>query len=120
MVRSRVSTVGFCSQDTCWRCVMTCHLPWKVLLCTLVATLLCPLVLNAEITGTISGTVLDSSGAALRDAIVTLQNTDTGLVRRVKTGADGGYEFLSIPVGENYSVQVQAPGFRTAAQTGIK
>ncbi len=99
---------------------MTCHLPWKVLVCTLVVTLLCPLLLNAEVTGTISGTVLDSSGAALRDANVTLQNPNTGLVRRAKTGTDGGYEFLSVPVGENYSVQVQAPGFRTAAQTGIK
>jgi hypothetical protein len=99
---------------------MTCHLPWKVLVCTLVGTLLCPLLLNAEVTGTISGTVSDPSGAAVADANVTLQNPDTGLVRRVKTMANGRYEFLTVPVGENYSVQVHAPGFRTAAQTGIR
>lgn len=99
---------------------MTCHLPWKVLLCTLVATLLYPLVLNAEVTGTISGTVSDPSGAAVEDASVTLQNMDIGVVRHVKTDANGRFEFLSVPVGEHYSVQVQAPGFQTASQTGIK
>ena len=88
---------------------MSHHLSWKVLVCGLALSLLCPHFLSAEVTGTISGTVSDSSGAALRDANVTLQNSDTGLVRRVKTGADGRYEFLSIPIGENYSVQVQAP-----------
>ncbi len=94
---------------------MTCHLPWKVLVCALVVTLLCPLLLNAEVTGTISGTVSDPSGAAVADANVTLQNPDTGLDRRVKTRTNGRYEFLTVPVGENYSVQVQAPGFRTAS-----
>jgi hypothetical protein len=99
---------------------MTCPLPWKALVCTLVVTLLCPMLLNAEVTGTLSGTVSDPSGAAVGDANVTLQNSDTGLVRRLKTGTNGRYEFLSVPVGENYSVQVQALGFRTATQTGIK
>src|ERR1700738_2305901 len=100
--------------------LMTCRWPWRVLVCTLVVTLLCPMLLNAEVTGTVSGTVSDPSGAAVGDANVTLQNSDTGLVRRLKTGTNGRYEFLSIPVGENYSVQVQAVGFRTATQTGIK
>jgi len=38
----------------------------------------------------------------------------------VKTNADGTYEFLSVPVGENYSVQVELSGFQTTALTGIK
>jgi hypothetical protein len=99
---------------------MSHHLPWKVLVCGLAVSLLYPQFLIAEVTGTVSGTVTDPSSAAVADASVTLQNADTGLVRRLKTGTNGRYEFLSVPVGENYSVQVQALGFRTATQTGIK
>src|SRR5437588_869179 len=99
---------------------MSRHLPWRVLVCGLAVTLLYPLLLQAEVTGTVSGTVSDPSGAAVGDANITLQNADTGLVRRVKTDNSGRFEFLSVPVGENYSVQVQAPGFRTATQTAIK
>src|SRR5215469_15628550 len=74
----------------------------------------------AEVTGTVQGTVLDSSAAAVPNATVTLRNLDTGLVRDVKTNASGAYEFLSVPVGENYAVQVEAAGFKKTAQTGIK
>ena len=77
-------------------------------------------ILYAEVTGTILGTVVDSSGAAVANANVTLHNLNTGLVRKLKTNADGTYEFLSVPVGENYSVQVELSGFQTTAVTGIK
>jgi len=92
----------------------------QCLVCGLAVALLFPLLLNAEVTGTVSGTVTDPSGAAVSNATVTLRNLDTGLVRNVKTSANGTYEFLSVPVGENYSVQVEVSGFRTAAQTDIK
>jgi hypothetical protein len=72
------------------------------------------------VTGTVSGTVLDPSGAAVVNAEVTLRNLDTGLVRTLKTSTSGSYEFLSVPVGEHYSVQVEASGFRSSTQTGIK
>ena len=98
---------------------MARHLPWKVLSCGL-AVLLGAGFLYAEVTGTVMGTVFDPSGAAVANATVTLRNQDTGLTRRVKTAADGAYEFLSVPVGENYSVQVDAPGFQTTAVTRIK
>jgi hypothetical protein len=42
------------------------------------------------------------------------------MVRGVKTTAAGSYEFLSVPVGENYSVRVEAPGFQSTVRTGIK
>ena len=51
---------------------------------------------------------------------MTLKHPATGLSRRVQTDAAGNYEFLSVPVGENYTLQVEAPGFRTSVQTGIK
>jgi len=99
---------------------MSRHLPCKILLCGLSIFLLCPLLLNAEVTGTVSGTVTDSSGATIANAPVVLRNANTGLERRVRTNTSGDYEFLAVPVGENYSVRVEAPGFRAAVQTDIK
>src|SRR5260370_8764918 len=96
------------------------HLPWKILFYAVALFLLCPLLLNAEVTGTVSGTVTDSSGAAIANSPVVLRNANTGLERRVQTNAAGAYEFLAVPVGENYSVRVEAPGFRAAMQTDIK
>jgi hypothetical protein len=64
--------------------------------------------------------VVDPSGATVPNAIVTLKNPDTGLTRKVQTDAAGGYAFLSVPVGARYAVQVEAQGFRTSVQTGIK
>jgi hypothetical protein len=97
------------------------QLLWQVLGFGLAVVLFCAgQTLYAEVTGTVSGTVLDSSGAAVANASVTLRNIDTGLVRNARTDANGRYEFLSVPVGENYSVQIQVPGFRTTTQSGIK
>ena len=76
--------------------------------------------LRADVTGTILGTVVDQSGAAVPDATVTLRNSSTGLTRTATTTTDGSYEFLAVPVGENYVVEVDAKGFRKAAQTGLK
>jgi len=99
---------------------MSRHLPCKILLCGLSIFLLCPLLLNAEVTGTVSGTVTDPSGATIANAPVALRNANTGLERRVRTNTSGDYEFLAVPVGENYSVRVEVPGFRAAMQTDIK
>jgi Carboxypeptidase regulatory-like domain len=77
-------------------------------------------VLHAEVTAGIQGTVSDPSGATVPNATVTLKNPDTGLVRRAQTDASGTYQFLSVPVGEQYTLQVEAQGFRTSVQTGLK
>jgi hypothetical protein len=92
----------------------------KILVRCLAIVLLCPLLLNAEVTSTVSGTVMDSSGATIPGATVILRNANTGLERRVQTSQSGAYEFLAVPVGENYSVRVEATGFRAAAQNDIK
>ena len=74
---------------------------------------------HAEVTGSIFGSIVDPSGAAVPNATVTLKHPATGLSRRVQTDASGNYEFLSVPVGENYSLQAETPGFQTSVQTGI-
>jgi hypothetical protein len=66
-------------------------------------------VLKASVTGSISGTVADPSGAAVPGAKVTLHNPDTGLRQEATTGADGSYEFLVVPVGEHYTLGMVVP-----------
>ena len=99
---------------------MSRHLPWRIFGCGLVVCLLFPLLLNAEVTGSISGTVTDPSGAVVANAAVILRNANTGLERRVQAHTAGTYEFIAVPVGENYTVRVEAPGFQAAVQNGIK
>ncbi|HEX9198467.1 MAG TPA: carboxypeptidase regulatory-like domain-containing protein, partial [Acidobacteriaceae bacterium] len=72
-----------------------------------------------EISGSISGTVVDASGAIVSGAVVTLTNTDRGFVERtLKTDKVGYYTASSLPLG-NYSVSVAMKGFKTSAVTGL-
>jgi hypothetical protein len=78
------------------------------------------LPLRADVTGTILGVVTDPTGAAVPGAQVTLENPKTGLVRAATTDTTGSYEFLAVPIGEGYSVRVEAKGFEKSTQTEIK
>ena len=58
----------------------------------------------------ISGTVTDSSGAALPNTMVTVLNQDTGLTRNTKSNGSGHYVFPDLPTGK-YRVTGELPGF---------
>jgi hypothetical protein len=68
--------------------------------------------------GTISGTITDSTGAAIANAAVLVHNDETGNERHLQTGPDGRYAAPSIPVG-SYTVTVDAEGFSQQRRTGI-
>jgi hypothetical protein len=53
-------------------------------------------------------------------ATIFLRNADTGLKREVKSEPNGLYEFLSVPVGENYSVEIEAPGFQKVSISKLR
>src|SRR4029077_15704034 len=72
----------------------------------------------AQVTGTISGRVEDSSGAAVGGAIVAVKNLETGATRTVTTDETGIYRALALPVGSQ-EVRAEKPGFRAAVHTGI-
>ena len=61
----------------------------------------------------ILGTITDSRGAAVPHATVALQNLDTGVKARALTEDAGLFTFLSVKIGR-YTVNVTAPGFKTA------
>lgn len=49
--------------------------------------------------GQIQGTVTDETGSAVAQATVEAVQTESGLHRTVTSGADGGYNLPSLPVG---------------------
>jgi len=71
-----------------------------------------------QITGTISGTVSDPSGAIIRGAAVTARQVETGLARTTTSDRNGNYVILELPIG-HYRLQVAAIGFQEYVQDGI-
>jgi hypothetical protein len=63
----------------------------------------------AQSTGTIRGTVTDTSGAVVPNAPVTVKNEQTGEERNTVTDSSGIYQVPSLPVGA-YQVLVKASG----------
>ncbi|HEY1656721.1 MAG TPA: carboxypeptidase regulatory-like domain-containing protein [Candidatus Sulfotelmatobacter sp.] len=76
-----------------------------------------PLV-HAQSTGSIVGTVTDSSGASVAGASVTITETRTNTQRVLITDADGRFVANVMQVG-TYAVKVTASGFQSAEKTGI-
>jgi len=60
----------------------------------------------------ISGYVLDQSGAVISGAVVTVKNLETGATRTTKSESNGNYVVLSLTSGR-YEVTVAYPGFKT-------
>lgn len=69
-------------------------------------------------TGTISGTVKDSTGAVLPGGKIVLRNQETGISRTVQTDAAGRYLASSLSLG-NYEVTATLEGFQTVVRSGI-
>ena len=83
-------------------------------LCLLALFALATLSFAQETTGTISGFVHDPSGAAVKDATITLTNTDrNSVISTVRTNADGYFVAPKLPIGK-YTVSADASGFRKA------
>jgi outer membrane receptor protein involved in Fe transport len=61
-------------------------------------------------TGTLSGTVRDTSGAVVPDAMVAVRNTATGNQRAAQTGGDGVYTMPGLPPAL-YDVTITKSGF---------
>src|SRR5437016_14284871 len=67
----------------------------------------------------ISGTVRDSSNAVVPAAIVSAIHRETNAQRSVTTSAEGVYILPALAPGV-YTIEVQAAGFETARETGVK
>src|SRR5439155_8810607 len=66
----------------------------------------------------LSGVVVDSSGAVIPGADVKVRNTGTGSEVTTVSGSDGGFTIPSL-TGGTYSVTVSLLGFKTAVLNGV-
>src|SRR5690349_19853978 len=67
-----------------------------------------------EVTASITGTVLDSAGAALPGATVTATSQERGQTYVAVTNDSGLYRIAQLPVG-SYTVKVEKKGFSSAS-----
>ena len=81
-------------------------------------SLLAVSVAQASITGSISGTVTDPSGAAIPGASVVAHNTETGIRTSTETNVAGFYSLPTLPAG-HYEVIITKSGFEEYRQTGL-
>ncbi|MGH9661807.1 MAG: carboxypeptidase regulatory-like domain-containing protein, partial [Bryobacteraceae bacterium] len=71
-----------------------------------------------QTTGTVTGTVLDSSGAAVAAAEVKLHSAESGIRRASRTDEAGNFRFLLLPPGI-YTIEASQAGFKTFKRDGI-
>ncbi len=65
----------------------------------------------AQVTGSIQGTVVDATSAAVPSAKLVLANTATGQTREVPSSSEGYFIFVDLGPA-TYQLKVSAPGFK--------
>jgi iron complex outermembrane receptor protein len=73
--------------------------------------------LQAQQTGTITGTVLDQTGKPIPNAALEIKNESTGATISVASDTDGKFSAPNVAAG-SYSILVSAPGFALATRSG--
>ena len=92
-----------------------CNIP-RLLLALLV---LCGVIASGQqLTGTLSGTTSDQTGAVVPNAQVTLKNEASGDTRQTTSNGSGYFNFAALQPG-SYSATVSAAGFTSWRQNGI-
>ncbi len=74
-----------------------------------------PLAFAQVDTGSINGTVTDSSGAVVGNAQITERNVGTNATRTITSTGNGAYNFTSLSAA-TYEITVSAPGFQSLVQ----
>jgi Carboxypeptidase regulatory-like domain len=72
----------------------------------------------AQDTASLTGTVTDSSGAAIAKAQVTATNSEHGINRTATSNESGDYLIGALPIG-SYNLTVTAPGFKKYQAKGV-
>jgi hypothetical protein len=72
----------------------------------------------AQVSAAISGRVLDSSGAVVPGAKVTVKSLDTGASRTVTTNDSGYYTLVALPLGRA-EVKAEKPGFLATTPSNV-
>jgi hypothetical protein len=98
---------------------MRVRLLFRVALVTLLGTAILSGPARAQVsTGSLSGTVVDATGAVVSDATVTLTNEGNSAKQQATTSASGGFRFTFLSVGR-YDLEITKSGFRGLKSPGI-
>ena len=91
-----------------------------ILAVLVIAAVMAPsMMAQSLVTGDITGTVTDPSGAVVSGAMVSLKSDANGSTRSATTGSNGTYRFSLLSPG-SYTVSVTASGFSKAeTQTSV-
>jgi hypothetical protein len=90
----------------------------RMLFCLLMLAI--PLALQAQqYSGTITGTVVDSTGASVPGSAITATNTGTGSAYTATSSDQGVYTFAQLPVG-TYEVHVKKSSFKEFVAKGVE
>src|SRR6266540_2571603 len=96
-----------------------CNITWRLLF-LLAATIGWSIAIYAQtVTGTLQGTVTDTTGAVVPGAEVVVRNMETGQERNLKTNNDGVYTATFLPLGL-YNVTASGQGFRSVSQENVE
>src|SRR6266550_2099947 len=80
----------------------------------IVFALACGFSAQAQITtGSVRGAVTDPNGAVVNNAKVTITKKSTNVSNTTQSSGSGEFEFSNLPVGDDYSVTVEAQNFKT-------
>src|SRR2546429_9380158 len=84
----------------------------------LLALLATSLAYSQAVSGSLVGTLSDSSGAVIVNAKITITERDTGFTRSTTTNESGNYAFPDLPPG-TYTVVAEQAGFKRASRGGV-
>lgn len=73
---------------------------------------------SSRVSGELTGTVVDSTGATIPQATITATNTDTRLQRTATSDDSGNFDISNLPDG-TYDLRIQRDGFADATYTAV-
>src|SRR5579863_3958589 len=98
---------------------MRVRLLFRIALVTLLGAAIVAVPATAQVsTGSLSGTVVDATGALVADATVTLTNEGNSAKQQATTSATGAFRFTFLSVGR-YDLEITKSGFRGLKSPGI-
>jgi hypothetical protein len=86
---------------------------WAAAFLALIPFPLAPQPASAQSAGIVRGAVVDSSGAAVAGAVVSLDGSDSRYSQSVQSDSQGAYRFYNVPFGD-YRLSAKAAGFADA------
>jgi hypothetical protein len=77
-----------------------------------------PMAGRAQVMASITGNVVDATGAVVQQATITIKSQETGATRTVSTDDSGNYRFLALPLGPQ-ELKAEKQGFKSIIRAGV-